>query len=105
LLLGSLALLLGLAEPLFLLFLAVVIAEALAPVVTKLQRWMPRLAAIILIYSVLLALAVGFVLFVVPPLVTETQKAANDLPHLLSRAAALINRVAPGAVNRIITAL
>lgn len=42
----------------------------------------------------------GFLLSVVPPLVTVTQKAAGDLPHLLSRVAARINRVAPGEGNR-----
>lgn len=100
--LGTLVLLRGLAEPLVLLFMAVVIAEALAPVVTQVQRWMPRIAAIIAIYAVLLVLGVAFVLFVVPPLVTETQKAVSNLPHLLSQAAALINRVAPGQGQRFI---
>lgn len=103
--LGTLILLRLYAEPLVLLFMAVVIAEAIAPVVTRLERRMPRIAAIVVIYSLLLALVAGFIVFVIPPLAAESQKAANDMPHLLARLAALINRVAPGEGNRIITAV
>lgn len=103
--LGCLILLRLFAEPLTLLFMAIVIAQALAPLVTRMERWMPRVAAIIALYSVLLVVAAAFVLFVVPPLVNEIQRAASDLPRLLSGAAALINRVAPGQGQRIVTAL
>src|SRR5579875_1353437 len=100
--LGGLLLLRILAEPLVLLFMAIVIAEALVPVADWLHRWMPRFAAIIAIYCVLLALLVGFFLFVVPPLAVETQKAVTNLPHLLKLTASLINRVAPGQGQRIV---
>ena len=103
--LGTLVLLRGLAEPLTLLFIAIVIAESLAPVVIWLQRWMQRTAAIIAIYVFLLALAAAFFVFVVPPLLIEVQQAVNSLPKLLSWGAALINRFAPGQGDRIVTAI
>ncbi|MBI4497680.1 MAG: AI-2E family transporter [Chloroflexi bacterium] len=87
---GALALGLGilaaawlLARPLMLLFLAIVIAEALAPLVAWLDRWLPRTVAVLLPYLVvLLALGAGGWM-VVPPLVSQVQEITADVPALL----------------------
>ncbi|MBI4499258.1 MAG: AI-2E family transporter [Chloroflexi bacterium] len=82
--LGSLHLLQLLARPLALLFLGVVIAAALSPLVAWLDRKLPRAAAVAAPY-VALVLVVVFALFlVVPPFLAQAQDALNRLPMLVT---------------------
>jgi predicted PurR-regulated permease PerM len=58
---------------LILIFLAVVLAAALSPLVNYLERWMPRwLGVLAILFSFIGALATSLYLLI-PPLVTETQ--------------------------------
>jgi hypothetical protein len=65
--LGLLAAVWLLARPLALLLAAVVIAQALAPAAARLERWLPRALAVLLIYLVALLLIGGVGWVVVPP--------------------------------------
>lgn len=59
------------ARPLGFLIIAVAIAEALAPIVARLQRAMPRGLAIALVFLALAGVAAGLAWLVVPPLVAQ----------------------------------
>ena len=72
--LGSLVLVWLLAHPLALLFAAIVIAEALSPLVARLERWRPRTLA--------LAAVVGVAWLVVPPLVAQGTELVVRTPEL-----------------------
>lgn len=103
--LGGLVLLWLLARPLTLLLLAIVIAEALEPIVERLDRWLPRTIAIVLVY-VLLALVLGAIgWLVVPPLVAEGQNLLTNGPGLMDAARRWLNGMMPGSANRVIASL
>lgn len=82
-----------LARPLALLFSAVVIANALSPVVDRLARRMPRGAAVAVVY-VLLVLAVATLLsLLVPPLINEAAQVVVGAPQFAERAQTALERV------------
>lgn len=91
-----------LAEPLAIFFVAIVIGQALAPLVDRLQRWMPRPAAVIGLFIVLSVILVTLFLLITPPLVEQMQQAVTQLPSLLTRVGSLINRIAPGEGTRLV---
>lgn len=111
---GSLALALALgflwlirlfARPLAILFLAIVIGEALEPVVAWLTRWMPRVLAVALVVVtfigalVLLGLAIG------PPFASEMQHLSDEAPALLNRAQRFVNRWSPISASQLASGL
>ena len=75
-----------LARPLAILLAAIVLAEALAPVVGWLERRLPRGLAIGLVYLLLLALVAGLGWLLLPPLVEQAQTLVANWPELLERA-------------------
>jgi predicted PurR-regulated permease PerM len=79
--LGTLALVWLLAKPLVLLLMAVVIAQALSPVVAAIEQWLPRAIAVTLVYVVVLVVigAVGWA--VIPPLVRQATDLLPDFPR------------------------
>lgn len=80
------------ARPLALIIIAIVIGEALTPVVNFLSRKMPRAAAIIVIYlSFFLTMAVSL-WFLLAPLVSEAQALLLTLPELIEQAEAWVER-------------
>lgn len=89
--LGALVLVQGLGvlfQPLLLFLAATVIATAVSPIAGWLARWMPRTAAVLLIF---LAVGVVFALFVwviVPPLVQQVQGLVDEAPSLIDQAEA-----------------
>lgn len=86
-------------------FVAIVVAQALAPLVDWLQRWMPRLAAILIIYLSLLAALAGLALLTIPPLISEMQLVVGQLPQLFQRAGHLADRIAPGTGSTLVHAV
>jgi predicted PurR-regulated permease PerM len=65
----------------FMLFVAIVIGTVIRPVVTWLHyRGLPRVAGIILVYLLLLALFIGFVLLLFPLIVKQGTTIAADVP-------------------------
>lgn len=89
-----------LLRPLLLLLAGAVIALALATVVDWLERWLPRTAAVVLVYLTLLA-AVGLVGWIVlPPLVSQAQSLAAAAPDLVVRGQEWLDRWDPLPVNQ-----
>ena len=99
--LGGIALLWLLARPLALLLLAIVIAEALSPIVARLDRWLPRNLAIVLVYVVLALIIGGLGWLVVPPLVAEGQQLVMNSPQLIEQWRQWLNGVVPESANRV----
>jgi predicted PurR-regulated permease PerM len=82
--LGTLELVPLLAHPIGLLILAISIAAALAPLVTSLERRLPRVLAVIIVY-VLVFVFFGIVIqLTIPTLAVQFQKIAARLPELAS---------------------
>ncbi len=69
-----------LIRPLGVLFAAVVVALTLAPLVDVLERWFPRLAAVLLVYAGLVLVLIGFGLVIIPPLVTQAGSLLQNFP-------------------------
>lgn len=103
--LGLLFVLWRMAMPLAIFFVAVVIAEAAAPLVEDLSRFVPRTAAIVGFFAVLGIMLIALFLLIAPPLIEQTQQAITDLPHLLHRVGTLVNHLAPGEGTRLAQAL
>lgn len=80
------------ARPLAYLVLAIAIAEALAPIVARLERWLPRLLAISLVYFALIGVIVLVAMLAVPPLVAQMQDLVARAPELIDRARELVQR-------------
>jgi predicted PurR-regulated permease PerM len=69
-------------QAVFVLWIAIVIGTALGPLVAWLhRRGLPRTAAIMLVYSLLLALFVGFALLILPLVVEQGATIAADVPE------------------------
>jgi predicted PurR-regulated permease PerM len=90
--LGLLAAIWRFARPLALLIVGVTVAQALAPLAGWLCHWMPRRVAVIVVYLVLLAVAVGVGWFTLAPLLGQARDLAGELPTLMERAQAWIAR-------------
>lgn len=87
---GSIALILGilfldllslLIRPMGVLFAAVVVALTLAPVVEWLERWVPRLAAVLMVYLGLVLVLIAFALVLVPPIFTQISSIVTNFPE------------------------
>ncbi|HSL28706.1 MAG TPA: AI-2E family transporter [Anaerolineales bacterium] len=91
--LGTLELIRLVALPLAVLIFALTLAAALEPVVSWLERRMPRLPAMLLTYFALLILLAGLVLAVIPSLIAQVQDFSSVLPMLSERARGLLNRL------------
>lgn len=102
---GILVLLWLLARPLTFLIIAIVIAQVLAPIVTQLERWLPRRAAIVLVYVVLVLVVGGIGWLVLPPLVTQGQELVINAPMLVSRSREWLNGIDPESADRITAAV
>ncbi len=90
-----------LARPLALLIAAIVLAQALAPIVDWLARWLPRTPAVILVYVVLL-LGLGLLgWLVVPPLVEQAQRMTVEGPGLVQQVQRWVERWTPVSSDRI----
>jgi predicted PurR-regulated permease PerM len=92
---GAMALILGLgtlqlfpliAHTLALLILAISIAASLAPLVKLLERRMPRLAAILLVYLVIVLVFIGIFQVMIPPLISQAQAIGKQAPEIMARA-------------------
>lgn len=90
--LGVLALVWFLLRPLALLFLAIVIAQALLPVVARLEQWMPRSLAIAAIYVALILLLGGVGWLLAPQLAEQVDRLVAQGPDLAERAQRFFSR-------------
>lgn len=72
-------------------FVSVIIAAALSPVVDKLcKAKIPRVISVIILYLGLLAILSGIVYFVVPPMIIQLKQLAETLPDYLKTFSNLI---------------
>jgi predicted PurR-regulated permease PerM len=78
---------------LVILFLAILLAVAITPLVERLAMYMPRAVAILIVYVVLLAVVGAAVGLLVPVLVTEIKELGRNLPKLTRQALALPEHV------------
>ncbi len=110
---GALALLLEFYGALVALFVGVLLASAVQPVVARLERRMPRTRAALLVHTAIVLLAIAFTVVVLPLIVDQVRELWSSLPDLYASlhrkmvwspsaslrrlAAALPPRIAPGA--------
>ena len=94
-----------LAEPLMLLLVAIVIAQALAPIVGWLERWLSRTVGVVLVYLVLVLGFGGIGWLVFPSLVSQTQMLVNNAPDLLEQASSWFDDMGSGSTDQVITAV
>ncbi|MFN8489326.1 MAG: AI-2E family transporter [Caldilineaceae bacterium] len=89
---GAVALMLGLgfiqaiqlfARPLSFFLLGVAIAASLGPLVKRLERWLPRTLAVVILYLLLILLLIGIGWIIFPPLLGSLQAFSQRLPELL----------------------
>lgn len=90
--LGALGLLRVLIRPLAVIFVGMTLAATLAPIVSWLERWIPRTLAVILVYLALVLVLAGILWILVPPLVGQVQALVDRLPELFARGEQLIER-------------
>jgi predicted PurR-regulated permease PerM len=93
------------AQALELLFLDIIIGQALDPVVGRLSTWIPRSIAIVVICVLLVAVLAVVAWFVVPGLYVDAQHLVRDIPGMISRARTGVNHLAPGQGDHIISAV
>ena len=97
--LGLLAAIWLLARPLAMLAAAVVLAQAVEPAISWLDRRLPRGGAVGLVYLALLALFGGLLWIVVPSLVSVAREAAMHLPSFVVQARSLVEGWEPSLVQ------
>jgi predicted PurR-regulated permease PerM len=90
--LGVLGLIWLLARPLALLFIAIVLAEALAPAVAWGERWIPRSIAIAVVYLGLLLIVTGTGWIAGPHVANQANRLAAQAPDLIAQGRQLIDR-------------
>jgi len=77
-----------LAQPLLLFMAATVIATAVSPIAGYLERWIPRVAGVLLVYLLTALVLALFVWVIVPPLIHQAQALWNEAPALVEEAQA-----------------
>jgi predicted PurR-regulated permease PerM len=93
--LGSLEILGVLLRPLGLLFLAMTLAATLSPIVGRLNRHMPRVLAVILVYAALLLALGGIIGVAIPAAASQVGQLSSRLPDLIDQAQQFLAQV-PG---------
>jgi predicted PurR-regulated permease PerM len=83
-------LVIGFGEILFILFLAILLAVGIDPLVDRMERWkLPRSLAIFIIYLGILGVLLFAVALLVPVVVSESSQLADSLPRIAQQAAEL----------------
>jgi predicted PurR-regulated permease PerM len=83
-------LVIGFSEILFILFLAILLAIGIDPLVDRMERWrLPRSAAIFIIYLGILGVLLFAVALLVPVVVSESSQLADSLPRIAQQVADL----------------
>jgi predicted PurR-regulated permease PerM len=91
--LGTLAGIRVLAQPLAVLVLGLTVASALAPLIDLLGRWLPRIAAIVIVYLAIPLLLALLGYFAFPPLINQLQSVTTRIPDFISQVQPLLNRL------------
>ncbi|HUE75772.1 MAG TPA: AI-2E family transporter, partial [Chloroflexota bacterium] len=99
--LGVLAMVWLLSRPLALFLGAVIIAEALAPLVAWLERWIPRAVGILLILLLMISIVIGMGLLIFPPLIDQAAEVPAAIPDLMDQADIWLDRLSPAAADQL----
>lgn len=75
----------SIARPLGLFVLGMTLAFAIAPIVVWMQRWIPRVAAIVIIYLLILALVIGLGFLLYPSITQEAQAISEQAPQFVDQ--------------------
>jgi putative heme transporter len=81
-----------LVRPMALLVIAIAISAALTPIIHFLERWLPRLAAIILTYLLIVSVFVGLGWLVLPALIGQLRSLAAEIPDLIEAIQRLLDQ-------------
>ena len=80
----------GFGEILFILFLAILLAVGIDPLVDRMERWkLPRSLSIFVIYLGILGVLLFAVALLVPVVISESSQLADSLPRIAEQVAAL----------------
>lgn len=90
-----------LARPITLILIAIIIAQALAPIVTRLERWIRRGIAVVIVYLALLLAVGGLGWLVIPPLIAEAQTLVTNVPALMDESRTWLDNLDPASASRI----
>jgi len=93
--LGSLEILGVLLRPMGLLFLAMTLAATLSPIVVRLNRRLPRVLAVIIVYVALLLAVGGIIGVAIPAAASQVGQLSKRLPNLIDQGHQLLAQV-PG---------
>ena len=103
--LGTIGLIILLAQPLEVIIVGITIASSLAPVVNWMSRRIPRTLAVLLVYIILLLILSGIGLVIIPPLVEQVQQVSTSLPTLINQAQQMFNTLGTVTSNSLINML
>ena len=76
-----------------LIFIAIVFAEGIRPVVEWMSRWLPRPLAVLLLYVLILVVLAGVAFLLLRPFVVQVTAFINDLPRYATRGRQLLDQV------------
>ncbi len=76
-----------------LIFVAIVFAEGIRPVVDWLDRWLPRPLAVFLLYALIVVVLFGVTFLLLRPFVAQVTAFINDLPRYAAKARQLLDHV------------
>jgi len=98
-------LVIGFSKILFILFLAILLAVGIDPLVDRLERWkLPRSLGIFLIYVALLGVLMVAVALLVPVVVEESAQLADSLPRIAEQVVNLPQHLSIPGLDRVNTA-
>ena len=104
---GLIALAVAASKVLLLVFIAVILASGLQPVISWMRGYVPigRGPAILLVYGVFLAVVVGMALFVQPAAISQFVRTLDSLPPFFDRARAWAADIRPTGLAHGVSAL
>jgi len=85
-------------------FVAIIVAAALSPIVDRLTKWrVPRTVSIILIYLLVLGILGGIVYFILPPMIVQLKQLADNLPTYFTTFADLLKNLREGSLSGLLS--
>jgi predicted PurR-regulated permease PerM len=107
LVIGVIALVFAAGKVVLLVFVAVILASGLQPVIGLIRAHSPlrRGPAILVVYGLFLAIVVGMALVVVPAAIAQFERTLTALPPFFDRARAWASEIRPVGIGRGVTAL
>lgn len=102
---GVLFSVLTLARPLAILLASIIIAVALEPLVEKLERWLPRAGAALIVYASLVLVVAGTIASIGVTIADEVERAIDQAPSSREEVVDIINEYDPIGNGRLVDVL